>query len=58
MMHRTVADAALIEAAQRIAPLVRACRDDHRPSTTKPSSTGRARPLGRKAPATTASGAP
>jgi indole-3-acetate monooxygenase len=28
MMYRTVADAALIEAAQRIAPLVRACRDE------------------------------
>jgi len=27
-MYRTVADAALIEAAQRIAPLVRACRDE------------------------------
>jgi alkylation response protein AidB-like acyl-CoA dehydrogenase len=28
MMDRTVADAALIEAARRIAPLVRACRDE------------------------------
>ena len=28
MMYGTVADAALIEAAQRIAPLVRACRDE------------------------------
>ena len=28
MMYRTVADAALIEAAQRIAPLVRVCRDE------------------------------
>src|SRR5215831_19029650 len=28
IMYRTVADAALIEAAQRIAPLVRACRDE------------------------------
>jgi alkylation response protein AidB-like acyl-CoA dehydrogenase len=28
MMYRTVTDAALIEAAQRIAPLVRACRDE------------------------------
>ena len=27
-MYRTVADAPLIEAAQRIAPLVRACRDE------------------------------
>ena len=27
-MYRRVADAALIEAAQRIAPLVRACRDE------------------------------
>ena len=27
-MYLTVADAALIEAAQRIAPLVRACRDE------------------------------
>src|SRR6516225_4129661 len=27
-MYRTVADAALIEAARRIAPLVRACRDE------------------------------
>ena len=27
-MYRTVADAALIEAAQRISPLVRACRDE------------------------------
>jgi alkylation response protein AidB-like acyl-CoA dehydrogenase len=27
-MCRTIADAALIEAAQRIAPLVRACRDE------------------------------
>jgi hypothetical protein len=27
-VYRTVADAALIEAAQRIAPLVRACRDE------------------------------
>src|SRR5215831_17248026 len=27
-MYRTGADAALIEAAQRIAPLVRACRDE------------------------------
>jgi alkylation response protein AidB-like acyl-CoA dehydrogenase len=27
-MYRTVEDAALIEAAQRIAPLVRACRDE------------------------------
>ena len=26
-MYRTVVDAALIEAAQRIAPLMRACRD-------------------------------
>ena len=31
-MYRTVADAALIEAAQRIASLVRACRDGHHPS--------------------------
>ena len=30
-MYRTVADAALIEAAQRIASLVRACRDGHHP---------------------------
>ena len=28
MMYRTVADAALIEAAQRIARVVRACRDE------------------------------
>jgi hypothetical protein len=28
MMDRTVADAALIEAARSIAPLVRACRDE------------------------------
>src|SRR5215831_5235528 len=28
IMYRTVADAPLIEAAQRIAPLVRACRDE------------------------------
>jgi hypothetical protein len=28
MMYRTVADVVLIEAAQRIAPLVRACRDE------------------------------
>ena len=27
-MYRTVADAELIEAAQRVAPLVRACRDE------------------------------
>ena len=27
-MYRTVVDVALIEAAQRIAPLVRACRDE------------------------------
>ena len=27
-MYRTVGDAALIEAAKRIAPLVRACRDE------------------------------
>src|SRR5215471_5879182 len=40
MMYRTVADAALIEAAQRIAPLVRACRDEGERERRLPAGPG------------------